>query len=257
MTAMCISDKVRRAIISAYSGKCQYCGQAAEPAHIDHIVARANGGADDLLNFTLACESCNLRKTALRLPAAYEGLLLAIAEQKLSAVVASIKAASRPKTAPKPMKPTVEASWRFLGTAGLPDAAVSGLLQIQKALWADGVKRTHIENFGSTTFSEGAILNVPCSVIDEVWRYSIAVMVHCPGAPNQKTGSCKMVCGSMTTVRNGVEVLVHVDLMNWIVDAMISYSADDFLWLLNNDLILKNNNEMAERRDFLSRKRVA
>ncbi len=47
--------------------RCEYCGllQAAEPFftfHIEHIVARQHGGADDAENLVLACYHCNCRK---------------------------------------------------------------------------------------------------------------------------------------------------------------------------------------------------
>ena len=47
--------------------RCEYCGlsQEAEPFfkfHIEHIVARQHGGADEAENLALACYHCNCRK---------------------------------------------------------------------------------------------------------------------------------------------------------------------------------------------------
>lgn len=46
--------------------RCQYClmHQSLQGAtfHVEHILPRAKGGADELANLTLSCPSCNLRK---------------------------------------------------------------------------------------------------------------------------------------------------------------------------------------------------
>ena len=43
---------------------CQYCGQTAPNVvlQVDHIVARANGGTDELNNLKTACVACNIGK---------------------------------------------------------------------------------------------------------------------------------------------------------------------------------------------------
>lgn len=41
---------------------CGYCGQHA--THVDHIIAKANGGTDDESNLIASCSSCNLTKGA-------------------------------------------------------------------------------------------------------------------------------------------------------------------------------------------------
>lgn len=48
---------------------CSYCGKAlscpcgtGEPAVADHVMPRARGGADDLVNLVLACWECNSSK---------------------------------------------------------------------------------------------------------------------------------------------------------------------------------------------------
>jgi HNH endonuclease len=50
--------------IWAYFGSaCSYCGEpqesAARKAHIDHLVAEAEGGSNQLCNLVLSCASCN------------------------------------------------------------------------------------------------------------------------------------------------------------------------------------------------------
>ena len=43
---------------------CQYCGRTPPEAVLecDHVVARANGGRDDLDNLITACRTCNIGK---------------------------------------------------------------------------------------------------------------------------------------------------------------------------------------------------
>lgn len=56
-----ITQPIRSAIGRAYLGICQYCG-VTDAGEIDHIIAAAVGGSDDLTNLTLACKSCNANK---------------------------------------------------------------------------------------------------------------------------------------------------------------------------------------------------
>ena len=44
--------------------KCQACWAEDRPLHVDHIVARANGGSNDESNLQALCDKCNLRKGA-------------------------------------------------------------------------------------------------------------------------------------------------------------------------------------------------
>jgi hypothetical protein len=53
---------------------------------VDHIVALANGGSDDLENLTLACRPCNLRKRALRLPPLWGAIAAARAAEAASSI---------------------------------------------------------------------------------------------------------------------------------------------------------------------------
>lgn len=60
-----------RAVIARDRGHCAKCGTGitlellASP-HIDHIVALANGGTNDLCNLQLLCDACNQKKAARR-----------------------------------------------------------------------------------------------------------------------------------------------------------------------------------------------
>ena len=57
-----LADAVRKRA----AHRCQYClmHQSLQGAtfHVEHIVPRAKGGAQDLTNLALACPSCNLHK---------------------------------------------------------------------------------------------------------------------------------------------------------------------------------------------------
>ena len=62
-----ISAATRDAVLRRAGDRCEYCRlpQAAEPDarfHIEHIVARQHGGADDEANLALACHRCNRHK---------------------------------------------------------------------------------------------------------------------------------------------------------------------------------------------------
>ena len=48
------------------SFKCQYCGASAPEAIlvVDHIDPFSKGGADEMVNYITACQSCNAGKNA-------------------------------------------------------------------------------------------------------------------------------------------------------------------------------------------------
>lgn len=50
---------------------CQYCGSRAPDVHLelDHFLAVSQGGSNDFSNLVTACYSCNIGKSAIRLPA--------------------------------------------------------------------------------------------------------------------------------------------------------------------------------------------
>ncbi len=78
-----MTRRLRDAIAKAYNYKCQYCDRKHSITwHIDHIIPRCKGGEDTLLNYTLACSRCNLKKSGTQLTDAGVQLLLAIAESK-------------------------------------------------------------------------------------------------------------------------------------------------------------------------------
>lgn len=61
-----MSKKTRFEVFKRDGFVCMYCG--AHPPkvllHVDHIVAVANGGGDDMDNLVTSCEACNLGKGA-------------------------------------------------------------------------------------------------------------------------------------------------------------------------------------------------
>lgn len=61
---MSISARKRFEILKRDGFACHYCGRRVPQVilHVDHIVARANGGTDDPGNLIAACVGCNLGK---------------------------------------------------------------------------------------------------------------------------------------------------------------------------------------------------
>jgi hypothetical protein len=55
---------VRKAVAVRDGHKCAYCGDTAGPFEIDHILAVANGGGNELDNLCVACIPCNRSKGA-------------------------------------------------------------------------------------------------------------------------------------------------------------------------------------------------
>lgn len=47
--------------------QCQDCGRvvSGREAHVDHVVAKASGGSDDMSNLRTLCRSCHSRKTVI------------------------------------------------------------------------------------------------------------------------------------------------------------------------------------------------
>ena len=52
--------KQRLRVLSRDGNVCFYCGDVATEA--DHIIAKVNGGGDEMENLVSACRMCNLRK---------------------------------------------------------------------------------------------------------------------------------------------------------------------------------------------------
>lgn len=63
---MAIGKKLRFEVFKRDSFTCQYCGKKAPEVvlHVDHIMAKAEGGDDDLINLITSCADCNLGKGA-------------------------------------------------------------------------------------------------------------------------------------------------------------------------------------------------
>lgn len=66
---MGISTRTRFEILKRDGFRCRYCGATAVDVllHVDHVVARANGGTDDPENLVTSCADCNLGKSDISL----------------------------------------------------------------------------------------------------------------------------------------------------------------------------------------------
>lgn len=58
------SRDIKEKLLIAQKGKCVYCKEKLDRAHIDHILPLALGGSSDDLNLQLLCPRCNRRKSA-------------------------------------------------------------------------------------------------------------------------------------------------------------------------------------------------
>jgi 5-methylcytosine-specific restriction enzyme A len=60
-----IPPEVRKYVFERDRYQCQSCGKTEEQAklNIDHIIALAAGGSNDLSNLQTLCAPCNLRKS--------------------------------------------------------------------------------------------------------------------------------------------------------------------------------------------------
>lgn len=56
-----ISPPVRRQVYDRDGRRCKHCS-TTERLSIDHVIARANGGSDDIGNLQTLCMPCNRRK---------------------------------------------------------------------------------------------------------------------------------------------------------------------------------------------------
>src|SRR5690606_41021168 len=61
---MAIGKRLRFEVFKRDAFTCQYCGRKAPDVilHLDHVMPRVDGGADDLLNLITSCIDCNLGK---------------------------------------------------------------------------------------------------------------------------------------------------------------------------------------------------
>jgi hypothetical protein len=71
-----LSKKTRFEVFKRDGFKCQYCGAHPPKSilHVDHIVAVANGGRNDMDNLVTSCDHCNLGKSARPLTAVPKSL---------------------------------------------------------------------------------------------------------------------------------------------------------------------------------------
>lgn len=70
-TRKAISTRTRFEVFKRDGFRCSYCGAHPPDAllHVDHVVAVANGGSNDMDNLVTACGGCNLGKSAVPLTA--------------------------------------------------------------------------------------------------------------------------------------------------------------------------------------------
>jgi 5-methylcytosine-specific restriction protein A len=57
--------EIRAVVWDMTDGKCWYCGKQTNPCRdfaVDHVIALAQGGKDELENMRPACRTCNQRK---------------------------------------------------------------------------------------------------------------------------------------------------------------------------------------------------
>lgn len=71
---MAILVGMSEAILLIHGKKCRYCGKKANG--VDHVVPSISNGSDRATNLIAACQQCNSRKGARRLPAEIEKELL-------------------------------------------------------------------------------------------------------------------------------------------------------------------------------------
>lgn len=64
-----VSLKDWRRLVQRYRGCCAYCGEVAEPLHMDHVIPLARGGRHAIGNVLPACSHCNFTKHAMLLVA--------------------------------------------------------------------------------------------------------------------------------------------------------------------------------------------
>lgn len=56
-------DTLRKQVLDRDNHVCQIC-KTAQATTVDHIIAKANGGTDELANLIAACRPCNSKKGA-------------------------------------------------------------------------------------------------------------------------------------------------------------------------------------------------
>lgn len=76
MARKAISKRLRFEVFKRDGFTCQYCGAHPPGAtlHVDHIIAVACGGTNDINNLVTACDNCNLGKSDVPLDAVPQSL---------------------------------------------------------------------------------------------------------------------------------------------------------------------------------------
>lgn len=79
-----ISTRTRFEVFKRDGFRCAYCGSHPPDAllHVDHVVAVANGGGNDMDNLVTACGTCNMGKSAVPLSAVPQSMADKAAEVK-------------------------------------------------------------------------------------------------------------------------------------------------------------------------------
>lgn len=78
------SNKTRFEVFKRDLFRCQYCGRTPPDVvlEVDHIIARANGGADEIDNYITSCFDCNRGKGSSDLTVAPESIIVKIDKTK-------------------------------------------------------------------------------------------------------------------------------------------------------------------------------
>lgn len=108
-----ISARLKAAIKSHYKNRCQYCG-ADDADEIEHITPQSRGGTHDLENLTLACGSCNQRKSAVYLPPLWGGIAAALAAQSKPKIEAALQRQNKTPGPPKKRRQDYKENARWM-----------------------------------------------------------------------------------------------------------------------------------------------
>jgi hypothetical protein len=54
--------EVKEYLLDKWGRICAYCGKTNVPLEVEHIIPKSRGGTDRVLNLTISCRACNLKK---------------------------------------------------------------------------------------------------------------------------------------------------------------------------------------------------
>lgn len=61
-----VKTKALIELMARQEGRCAYCKESlTQDRHVDHVVPKARGGADDIGNYQFLCPTCNMAKGGL------------------------------------------------------------------------------------------------------------------------------------------------------------------------------------------------